>query len=307
MPRARRTDETGGIPPRGCQHGEVPKTLVSFHAHPDDEAIATGGTMLRAKLQGHRVVLVLATRGEIGEVPDGFLDEGEALGDRRTVETQAAAAVLGVDRVEFLGYRDSGMAGEPTTEEPGTFWTADVEEAAGRLARLLREERADVLTVYDSNGAYGHPDHIQVHRVGVRAAELAGTPEVYESTINRDHVIRLMETRPDFRFEDSPVEELDEGFGVSEERITTVVDVRDLVDAKRRAMAAHASQIGEESFFLSMPAEVFLETFGWEWYIRHEGATDQPLDFLDSLVDGRPVRDRPLGMDGAGDRVSGRR
>jgi LmbE family N-acetylglucosaminyl deacetylase len=275
---------------------DVSKTLVCFHAHPDDEAIATGGTMLRAKLEGHRVVLVLATRGEIGEVEDGFLDPGEALGDRRTEETRAAAAVLGVDRLEFLGYRDSGMVGTPTTEEPGTFWTADIEEAATRLARLLDEERADVLTVYDANGAYGHPDHIQVHRVGVRAAELAGTPDVYESTINRDHIIRLMEARPDVHIEDAPaVEELDEHFGVSEDRITTVVDVRDLVDAKRRAMAAHASQISEESFFLAMPEDAFVTSFGWEWYIRHgvERTPDQPIEVLDGLVDGRPISERP--------------
>jgi LmbE family N-acetylglucosaminyl deacetylase len=286
----------------------VPKTLVCFHAHPDDEAIATGGTMLRAKERGHRVVLVLATRGEIGEVDEGFLDEGEALGERRTQETHAAAAILGVDRVEFLGYRDSGMAGEPTTDEPGTFWTADLEEAAARLATVLRDERADVLTVYDSNGAYGHPDHIQVHRVGVRAAELAGTPEVYESTINRDHVIRLMEARPDFNLDDTPVEDLDEGFGVSEENITTVVDVRDLAVPKRQAMAAHASQIDDQSFFLSMPEDVFVETFGWEWYIRHEAvrAVDQPIEVVDSLLDGREVSERPLGLGADGRQPSER-
>jgi LmbE family N-acetylglucosaminyl deacetylase len=278
---------------------DVPKTLVCFHAHPDDEAIATGGVMLRAKQRGHRVVLVLATRGEVGEVAEGFLGAGETLGDRRTAETHAAAAVLGVDRVAFLEFRDSGMAGEPTTEEPGTFWTADVEEAAARLAGVLREERADILTIYDDNGGYGHPDHIQVHRVGVRAARLAGTRDVYEATINRDHILRLMETRSDFNVEESPVEEIDESFGVSEDRITTVVDVRDLTGAKRRAMAAHASQIDEQSFFLSMSEEAFVESFGWEWYIRHGvvRAPDQPIEVLDSLVDGRPVRDRPFGID----------
>jgi len=274
----------------------VPKTLVCFHAHPDDEAIATGGTMLRARQRGHRVVLVLATRGEIGEVADGFLEPGEALGERRTKETDEAAGILGVDRVAFLGYRDSGMVGTPTVDEPGTFWTADLEEAATRLADLLRDEQADVLTVYDDNGAYGHPDHIQVHRVGVRAAELAGTPHVYESTINRDHLIRLMRARPEISEDGGPTpEELDEGFGVSEDRITTVVDVRDLVGPKRRAMAAHASQIGDESFFLTMPDEAFLASFGWEWYIRHGvvRGTDEPYEVLDSLIDGRHLDVRP--------------
>jgi LmbE family N-acetylglucosaminyl deacetylase len=273
----------------------VPKTLVCFHAHPDDEAIATGGTMLRAKQRGHRVVLVLATRGEVGEVADGFLSPGEALGERRTAETLSAAEVLGVDRVEFLGYRDSGMAGTDTTDEPGTFWTADLDEAAERLAALLREVRADVLTVYDANGAYGHPDHIQVHRVGVRAAELAGTPSVYESTMNRDHIIEIMKANPDLSLDDTAVDEIDESFGVSADRITTVVDVRDLVEPKRRAMAAHASQIDDQSFFLTMPEEPFVASFGWEWYIRHGVVrTDgQPIEVVDSLIDGREVAERP--------------
>ena len=148
-------------------------TLVCFHAHPDDESIATGGVMAKAADDGHTVVLVIATKGEEGEVPDGFLADGEQLGDRRVQETMASAKELGVAAVEFLGYRDSGMIGTATNDDPTCFWRADVEEAAHRLAVLLTEHEADVLTVYDSNGNYGHPDHIQVHRVGVRAAEIA--------------------------------------------------------------------------------------------------------------------------------------
>ena len=265
-----------GIRTPGCQHGPVPKTLVSFHAHPDDESIATGGTMVRAKQHGHRVVLVLATRGEVGEVADGFLDPGETLADRRTAETHAAAEILGVDRVAFLGYRDSGMVDTPTVDEPGTFWTADVEEAARRLAAILREEHADVLTVYDDNGAYGHPDHIQVHRVGVRAAELAGTPRVYESSINRDAVRRLMREALDAGLDpplgEEPPDPDSFEIGVPEEVLTTVVDVKDQVQAKRDAMRAHASQIAESSFFLAMPEVVFEQIFGKEWFIRR-GAT----------------------------------
>ena len=151
-------------------------TLVSFHAHPDDEAIPTGGTLAKAAKDGHRVVLVFGTRGEHGEVVEGYLDAGEQLWERRVKETHAAAEILGVSRVEFLGYVDSGMMGTPENEAPGSFWQADVEEAAQRLAAILREEDAAVLTAYDENGVYGHPDHIQVHRVGLRAAELAGTP-----------------------------------------------------------------------------------------------------------------------------------
>src|SRR5918994_1001766 len=111
-------------------------TLVTFHAHPDDESIATGGVMAKASDEGHRVVLVVATRGEHGEVEEGFLGEGEALGERRVRETEASAAILGVARVEFLGYVDSGMIGTPENDLPESFWRADMEEAAARLAAI---------------------------------------------------------------------------------------------------------------------------------------------------------------------------
>ncbi|MDQ1375021.1 MAG: hypothetical protein QOJ09_2359, partial [Actinomycetota bacterium] len=148
-------------------------TAVFFHAHPDDEAIATSGTMAKAAAAGHRVILVTATRGEHGEVPDGFLDEGEDLWRRREKELQDAAKIIGVDRLEFLGYVDSGMIDTLENEAPESFWQADLDEAAERLATILREEEADVLTAYDPHGNYGHPDHIQVHHVGHRAAEIA--------------------------------------------------------------------------------------------------------------------------------------
>src|SRR5258706_5197447 len=131
-------------------------TLVCFHAHPDDEAIATGGVMAKAAHDGHRVVLVTATGGEHGEVAEGFLDPGESLGDRRLKELAEAASILGASRLEVLGYRDSGMMGTPENDEPGSFWQADVEEAAQKLATILKEEHADVLTIYDTNGVYGH-------------------------------------------------------------------------------------------------------------------------------------------------------
>jgi LmbE family N-acetylglucosaminyl deacetylase len=252
----------------------VPQTLVTFHAHPDDAEIACGGTMARAKADGHRVVLVVATRGELGEVRPNVLTAGESLADRRVAETLAAAAILGVDRVEFLGYRDSGMAGEPTNTEPGSFAGADLDEAAERLAMLLREERADVLTVYDANGQYGHPDHIQVHDVGVRAAEIAGTPRVFESTLNRSHFLRLMQTDAEALSDVDPAErptvEAIETLGMPEEVITTTIDVREYAFLKRKALAEHASQVGPESFFLAMPDAAFVESFGYEWYI-HRG------------------------------------
>jgi LmbE family N-acetylglucosaminyl deacetylase len=256
----------------------MPFTLVTFHAHPDDEAIATGGIMARAAAEGNRVVLVVATRGELGEVDEGFLSPGETLADRRVLETGRAAEALGVARVEFLGYTDSGMDGEATNDADGSFWSADLDEAASRLAAILDEEDADVLTVYDDHGGYGHPDHVQVHRVGVRAGALAGTPRVYESTLNRDHIQRLMAARPEGLGDgaDTPDPSQFDEMGSPESEITTTVDVRDFVDHKRAAMRAHASQISDSSFFLTMPDEAFREAFGWEWFIRRGARPDAP-------------------------------
>jgi LmbE family N-acetylglucosaminyl deacetylase len=239
-------------------------TLVTFHAHPDDECILCGGVMRKAADEGHRVVLVVATRGELGEVPEGFLDEDEELWERRVKETHAAADVLGVARVAFLDYTDSGMMGEPTNDVPGTFWTAPVEEAAEKLAAILREENADVLTIYDDHGNYGHPDHIQVHPVGLRAAELAGTPRVYQATTNRD---RLRSGRSQVS-EGVETPEIPEDFGTPEAELTTAVDVSKYAQVKRAAMRAHASQISDQSFFLAMSDDMFELAFGTEWFIR---------------------------------------
>jgi LmbE family N-acetylglucosaminyl deacetylase len=247
-------------------------TMVTFHAHPDDECILAGGIMRKAADEGHRVVLVVATRGEHGEVEDGFLDDGEPLWQRRVAETLDSARILGAERTEFLGYSDSGMMGEPTNDQPGSFWTAPVEEAAERLAAILRDERADVLTVYDDNGGYGHPDHIQVHRVGMRAAALAGTPRVYQLTTNRGHMIRGMATfleQAKAAGMDIPADDADfDSMGTPESEITAEVDVAAYVETKRAAMRAHASQISEQSMFLAMPDEAFRHAFGTEWAIR---------------------------------------
>jgi LmbE family N-acetylglucosaminyl deacetylase len=250
----------------------VPLTLVTFHAHPDDESIATAGTMARAKAEGHRVVLVVATKGELGEHDPAILAPGETLTERRVAEQLDAAKELGVDRVEWLGYHDSGMDGEPTNNAAGCFAQADTEEAARRLATILHDENADVLTVYDDHGGYNHPDHVQVHRVGVRAAELAGTPRVYESTMNRDYIKRLMEQRPEEMPDtpDAPEAAAMDDFGSPEEIITTTVDVRDYTDQKRAAMKAHSSQIPADSFFLMLPPDAFREAFGYEWFIRRD-------------------------------------
>jgi LmbE family N-acetylglucosaminyl deacetylase len=279
-------------------------TMVAFHAHPDDECIGQSGTLAKATAAGHRVVVVYATGGELGAVPEGFLAPGETLVERRVAEARRSAEVLGVDRVLWLGYRDSGMMGEPGNDDPRSFWRADVDEAAARLAEVVRAEGADVLTVYDEKGQYGHPDHIQVHRVGVRAGELAGTPHVLELTFNRDHIKRMMAAagagsgmpREDAPSGDGPAEPGGDGperpagatdeLGMPEEAITTFVDVGGFLDRKRASMEAHASQIADTRFLLAMPPEAFAFALGTEFYIRRGAPPGHRDDDVFAGVDG---------------------
>ena len=248
-------------------------TLVLFHAHPDDEAIATGGTAARAAAEGHRVVLVVATGGEYGEVPND-LAPGETLVDRRRAETDRSAAALGIHSVVWLGYEDSGMTGWEQNANGGSFLQAPLDEAAERLATILRAEGADVLTTYDWHGNYGHPDHVKVHQVGHAAAQRAGVARVYEATMNRDVIARFMEqARADGAPDDDlfdPSGPMDDGnpMGMPEAELTTRVDVSAFVGVKRESIRCHASQVTDTSFFSTMPDEQFALAFGTEWFIR---------------------------------------
>ncbi len=263
-------------------------TLVTFHAHPDDEALLTAGVMAKAADAGHRVVAVFATEGEAGEADRGQFGAGEALRRHRRAEAEAAADILGVSRVVFLGFADSGS--DPgTAGTPGSFSTVPVEHAAARLADVLREEQADVLTTYDRHGGYGHPDHVQVHRVGLRAGVLAGTPAVLEATVSRELLQAGVELAR------SMGHDLGEGFHpdsldawyLPEAEITTVVDVRDQLDRKRAAMRAHASQATSEAgtvrsleVFAGLPEDLFALAFAKEWFVRRSPAvagTDDDL------------------------------
>lgn len=307
-------------------------TAVFFHAHPDDEAIATGGTMLLLARAGHRVVLVCATDGARGRPagPQGLggdpsdegarrvddldgggagrgddLDgDGAGLAAVREAELRASARILGAHRVEMLGYADSGMDEDPSNDDPECFWQADVSEAAARLAAVLAEEGADLLTCYDEGGTYGHPDHVQVHRVGVRAAELAGVGLVYESTVDRDHfaaaIPRVRAMVADLGLDDgmdddeqSEIQaEIDAGrLGVDSASVTHRVDVSSAAAEKREAMAAHASQIPADSFFLRLPPDAFALAFGVEWYRLRDPSPGGPTgaDLLASLPAAAPA------------------
>jgi LmbE family N-acetylglucosaminyl deacetylase len=233
--------------------------------------------MAKAAAAGHRVTLVLATRGELGEVVPDVLDHGEQLGLRRLDETYRSAEILGVQRVEFLGYVDSGMMGEPTNDHPACFWQADVDHAARRLAVILEEEQADVLVHYDEIGGYGHPDHIQVNRVGRRAGELARTPRRYMATMNRDFIRDLIRQRIEAGGEefgeDGPPDVDRDDFGQPASVITHCIDVSGYATAKRDSMRAHASQIADDHFFLALPDEAFAVSFGQEWFIDEDAAS----------------------------------
>jgi LmbE family N-acetylglucosaminyl deacetylase len=258
----------------------VPHTLLAFHAHPDDEALLTSGTMARAAAEGHRVILVVATEGELGLAASEFTGDGTSAGTlaaARMDELRSSAQALGVARVEHLGYADSGLGPDVAPDPPGTtrFVRADVEEAAGRLAAILREEQADVLLHYEPNGGYGHPDHKQVHLVGRRAAELAGTPRVLEATVPRDAICRAIDlVAKVYRF---PPEfdrsSFDRAFSARGE-ITHRISVRRHIAAKRAAMRAHASQASADggadrtlAAFLRIPRPLYDLVFGREWFV----------------------------------------
>ncbi len=238
------------------------RTIVFFHAHPDDEALLTAGSMAACSAAGHRVVLVTATAGEQGLAGGGTT----GLAALRTTELQAAATALGCARVVLLGYADSGMDGSA----PDGFACAEVEPVAARLAALLREEDATALTVYDPAGGYGHPDHVQVHRVGVRAAELAGTRLVLEATVDRGALLAATSWLPRLPGGQRRTD-LSRAF-VPRRQITHRVDVRRHCAAKRAALSAHRSQtrpgLRTLRLLLALPAPLFSRALGHEWYVE---------------------------------------
>lgn len=274
----------------------MPYTVVSFHAHPDDEALLTAGTLARAATDGHRVVLVAATTGGVGLASTDVVAPGD-LARLRAEELRAAAAAIGCHEVLFLGYEDSGMDGRAGSDG-AAFARVPVEDAAHRLAGLLREAAADALTVYDPAGGYGHPDHVQVHRVGVRAAELAGTPVVLEATVDRRPLLRVLRVLAALRL--TPPEWNPERFASSyaePSRITHAVDVRRYSRAKRAAMAAHVSQATADdgvrtlAVFLRLPGPLFRLAFGREWYVeRGRQPGGKPLDDIFATLRADPEK-----------------
>ncbi len=252
----------------------MPFTLVSFHAHPDDEALLTGGTLARAAAEGHRVVLVTATDGASGLAAARFGEQGEALAGTRTAELEAAAAALGVTGMIRLGYNDSGLDG--TAGGQNAFCRIDIDQAAERLAAICRAEDADVLTGYDPAGGYGHPDHIRVHQVARRAAAQAATPVLLEATVDRDLLQRALRLAARLRLLPAEVDptSFDRAY-TARAGLTHRVDVRDHLDAKRAALRAHASQASADTSdlrtigaLLRLPPPLARWVLGREWFVE---------------------------------------
>jgi N-acetyl-1-D-myo-inositol-2-amino-2-deoxy-alpha-D-glucopyranoside deacetylase len=282
--------------------------MLLVHAHPDDESIGTGATMAKYAAEGAQVTLVTCTLGELGEVIPPELahlawDCGGGLGHHRIGELAAACAALGVTDHRFLGgagrWRDSGMMGIQSNDWPGCFWQADVDEAARALLAVIADVKPQVLVTYDANGFYGHPDHIQAHRVAWRAFELAGglVSKFYATAIPKSVLADAMALRDESTASGTTLggtdftraESVDElPFGTDDDKVTTRIDAGDYLDAKLAAMRAHATQIAVDSPFFALSDMVGQRALGTEYYTLLAGPRrfDEPGGFEPDLFAG---------------------
>jgi LmbE family N-acetylglucosaminyl deacetylase len=261
------------------------------HAHPDDEALFTAGVMARYASEGVRSVLVTCTDGSLGFAPDGTgpHDAGhdrDLVAKARRSELERSAQLLGVDRLELLGYRDSGMVGWPQNDDVGAFIHQDLDEVAARIADVIDEERPQVVVTYDANGFYGHPDHVFTHLATMAAVERTGSvdkvyfPAVPASMLQGflDLAVGAGMTLPEWL--EAP------DWGTPDEQVGTEVDCTPWVRVKHAALAAHASQV-DNADLVGMPEEVFDLVFGTERYVRALDTTSTPLPEHD-LFEGVP-------------------
>jgi N-acetyl-1-D-myo-inositol-2-amino-2-deoxy-alpha-D-glucopyranoside deacetylase len=260
------------------------RSLLLVHAHPDDETIGTGATMAKYASEGVNITLVTCTLGEEGEVLVPSLagiaaDKADQLGGWRMHELAEACKALGVTDHRFLGgpgeYRDSGMMDTPANENPRCFWRADLDVAAAQLIEVIREVRPQVVVTYDEFGAYGHPDHIQAHRVTVKALEQTRdiVSKFYYTAVPRSFIeasiVAMKEQGHEFF---GGVESADDvPFAKSDDEITTQIDARDFLDAKVEAMRAHATQIEVDGPFFALSNHIGQKAFGLEHYVLMAG------------------------------------
>jgi LmbE family N-acetylglucosaminyl deacetylase len=255
---------------------------MAVHAHPDDESLGTGGVLARYGDEGVRTVLVTCTNGELGDGPGGVKPgedghDAAAVVARRQEELRASCAVLGVKHLELLGYRDSGMEGWPQNNADGSFWTTPVPRAAARLEELMDRYRPQVVVTYDEHGFYGHPDHIQAHRVTMAAVDSTDIPaKVYYTAVPKSAVATLGETLRAQGVELPEAIDEEPSFGAPDELITTYVDCAAFAGRKYDSLAAHASQL-DNVFFLKLGRQVFEQIMTREAFIRVRDRTGHPL------------------------------
>jgi LmbE family N-acetylglucosaminyl deacetylase len=269
-------------------------TIVFLHAHPDDEALISAGTIARAVDAGHRVVLVLATDGGAGFFDPSLLRSDESLGARRRQEAEASAKVLGVDQLVFLGFADSGLEPSDTASWPaGSLCAASVEEATSRLVEVLRTHSASMLIADDSLGGYGHADHVRIHEIATAATDELGLPFV-EVTIDREFLSGGIELAASLGLEvpDGFVPPDLSAWYTPHEQLTHTVDVTSALDRKRASMAAHATQASSASadsvrtlaIFLGLPEEIFAIAFATEWFVAHDPIPEPYAELFTPVV-----------------------
>ena len=261
--------------------------LLAIHAHPDDEVITTGGVLRHSVVRGFRVKVVTCTDGSRGEVVGEGMDPAEVfprLAEVRRGEIANALGALGVTEHELLGYADSGMMGTEGNEDPASFWQADLHEAIGRVVAIIRSFKPSVFVTYDPFGGYGHPDHIQTHRVGLLAVEAASmaalypeagpawrTPKAYYTAIPKSGIVKMNQMFLDRGLPSPFGEEIDPAeipMGTDDDLITSLVDVSEHIEDKQAALKAHHSQISPESFFLNIPDDLIPTLYGTESFVR---------------------------------------
>jgi N-acetyl-1-D-myo-inositol-2-amino-2-deoxy-alpha-D-glucopyranoside deacetylase len=265
--------------------------MLLVHAHPDDETINNGATMALYAALGAQVTLITCTRGEEGEVLTPELthlasSETDSLGEHREIELANAMKALGVTDFRFLAegegkYRDSGMMGTEPNNRADVFWQADLEEASDYLVKVIDEVKPHILITYDEIGGYGHPDHIQAHRVAMRASEKSNwqIQKIYWNTMPKsvlaESMAKMKELGSDFFGADN-VDDLP--FAKEDSFVTTLIDGNSYVDAKMAAMKAHHTQISLDGPFFALSNNLGLQVWGHEYYTLVKGEKSEPFD-----------------------------
>ena len=265
--------------------------ILLVHAHPDDETINNGATMALYADRGAQVTLITCTRGEEGEVLVPGLAHlastaQDLLGDHRETELADAMKALGISDYRFLGaptvkFRDSGMMGTEPNNRPDVFWQADVDTAAAILVKVIEEIQPHILITYDEFGGYGHPDHIQAHRVAMRAAELSTwqIQKIYWNTMPKSVIAQGMEKMKEIGSDFFGAESVDDiPFAKDDEFVTTLIDGGEYVDNKMNAMKAHETQIALDGPFFALSNNLGLQIWGDEYYTLVKGNKTGPFD-----------------------------